>query len=90
MDTATQKSQEAATDIDGPGGIHLTGGDTTPPQNAGATLERATDERKGEQRMEKRQLAGAVEQQTQSHNPSLTNPDGLPNPVQGRDVNIDE
>ncbi len=61
----------------------------TPPQNAGEKLENAMDERRGEQRMQRRQMEGQVEQQTHSHNPSATDPTGMPDAVTGRDVEVD-
>jgi hypothetical protein len=85
-DTATHAvpaTEKSAHEMDGPAGIRMTGGDLTPHQNAGAVLENATDQRRGEQRMEARQMAGVVQQQTQAHNPSASNPEGLPNPVPG-------
>lgn len=83
-------NHEAATEIEGPGGINMTGGDLTPHQNAGEKMDNANDERHGEQRMERRQMAGGVEQQTQVRNPSASNPDGMPDAIHGRDVENDE
>lgn len=78
------------TDIEGPGGIEMTGGDLTPPQNAGALLDQVNDERRGEQQMQRRQMAGGVAEQTTTHSPSTSNLEGVPHPVSGRDTEAAE
>ena len=85
--SADSAASSDAAEIAGPGGIAMTGGDLTPPQNAGEKLETAMEDRKGEQRMERRQLAGQVEQQNQARNPSATDPDGMPDAVSGDAAN---
>lgn len=82
-------SEESNPEIDGPGGIKMTGGDLTPPQNAGKTLATVNKERGDSQRMEERQLAGEVEQQNSALHPSSTNLEGTEEPVQGQSVESD-
>ena len=81
-----QYSHEEKPELDGPGGLKMTGGDLTPPQDAGETLDEVNKERGGAQRMEERQQAGEVEQQNRALRPSSIDLDGLPEPVQGEAV----
>jgi hypothetical protein len=79
-------AEEKNSEIEGPGGIKMTGGDLTPPQNAGETLATVNKERRDSQKMEERQLAGDVEQQRTSLHPSAADPEGMDEPVQGQSV----
>jgi hypothetical protein len=76
----------SAKQLDGPGGLQMTGGDLTPPQNAGETLDALNEQRHAEPRMEQRQQSGAVAQQTLAQKPSATNPEGVPDPIPGQPV----
>ena len=77
-------------ELDGPGGLKMTGGDLTAPQDAGETLDAVNQERGGAQRMEERQQAGEVQQQNRSLRPSSSGLDGSPEPVQGQAVESSE
>ena len=59
-----------------PAGIDVAGGQRTPHQDAGAALDASNQERGKTQRMEERQLAGEVEEQTHDQRPTAANPDG--------------
>ena len=59
-----------------PAGIAVSGGERTAPQDAGAALDEVNHERGDSQRMEERQQAGEVEEQTHDHRPAASNPDG--------------
>ena len=59
-----------------PAGIDVAGGERTPHQDAGAALDASNQERGKSQRMEERQLAGEVGEQTLDHRPAAANPDG--------------
>lgn len=57
------------TEVAGPGGADLTGGDVTPPQDAEDAAEESTQVRVGEQEMQERQHSGEVAQQTEELHP---------------------
>ena len=91
MQDTTGGTKNTAQEMPGPAGADVTGGERTSKQDAGARLEDLNDQRKGESRMEKRQLAGAVEAQTQHHRPSAANPEqGVPASVSGDDAEATE
>lgn len=83
-------AEEENPEIEGPGGIKMTGGDLTPPQNAGETLATVNKERRDSQKMEERQLAGDVGQQRTSLRPSAADPEGMDETVQGQSVESDD
>lgn len=90
MNDKTHQEQQAG-ELSGTDGQHVTGGDRTPKQNAGARLDELNDQRHGERRMEGRQMAGVVESQTQVHRPSASEPGGeFPTSVEGQIVDESE
>jgi molecular chaperone GrpE len=62
----------SATEIGGPGGANVTGGDLTSPQDAGETLDENMAQRGDEQDMFRRQMEGEVETQTKDLEPNKT------------------
>lgn len=57
------------TEVEGPGGADLTGGDVTPPQDAEVAAEDSAQTRIGDQEMQERQHNGEVAQQTEELHP---------------------
>lgn len=87
MQDTTGGTKNTAHEMPAPAGAEVTGGERTLPQNAGARLDDLNDQRHGESRMEKRQMAGGVESQTQHHRPSASAPgEGFPAAVSGDDT----
>jgi len=68
-----------ASEVEGPGGANVTGGDLTDPQDADEAMQENVDQRVGEEEMWEQQGAGDVGEQTQHLKPSHGNPEeGLP------------
>lgn len=64
------------TEVEGPGGADLTGGDVTRPQDAGAAAEENNQARLDEQKMHERQHAGKVGQQNEELHPTAADSAG--------------
>ncbi len=87
MQDTTGGTKNTAQEMPAPAGADVTGGERTEKQDAGARLDDLNDQRRGEGRMERRQVAGVVESQTQHLRPSAANPEqGSSAPVSGDDA----
>ncbi len=69
MQVNINEDRNNQTEVEGPGGANLTGGDVTSPQDAEAASEESTQVRIDEQKMHERQHNGEVVQQTEELHP---------------------
>lgn len=69
MSTDINEDKNNQTEVEGPGGANLTGGDVTPPQDAEVAAEESAQARIEEQEMHERQHNGEVAQQTEELHP---------------------
>jgi len=69
VSTDINEDKNNQTEVEGPGGANLTGGDVTPPQDAEVAAEESAQARIEEQEMHERQHNGEVAQQTEELHP---------------------
>ncbi len=69
MSTDINEDKNNQTEVEGPGGANLTGGDVTPPQDAEVAAQESAQARIEEQEMHERQHNGEVAQQTEELHP---------------------
>jgi len=69
VSTDINEDKNNQTEVEGPGGANLTGGDVTPPQDAEVAAQESAQARIEEQEMHERQHNGEVAQQTEELHP---------------------